>query len=503
MDSFLKLLKPALSWKSLILSGLIPSVLLMLGIQFCLRGGSRVIETIRSSFVNTRGFVGDFAVWLIVTGTLTLFLYAVRPLLFDFCRRIPLPFLRSWRLAAFERKREKAYLAEQYSLWRLNVSLWHSAEFARDQFVPEVVRHSRKSRTLNEVLPKSSRVRSSLKGIGQKTRDLDALYYSRGSLNRIQRVERWIAHRYDRVLWRLKRHGTFDVLQELHLLACDRTLVENKARELSNLRATQNPDPLRDWADAQEALEVRAPDDRLELELDGWREMCRSSSRIRSYVASLNDYAVYERYASSSARKSQYPDAHWIEPTRLGNIFGALEGYSVDQYGIDTATLWSRLECILPERHLQEFLNAQLALSALLNLTAVFAFLSVFGLFTATLRVWRCWQPPGRPSPQAYTDLVNQCWQAMVFFGAVFFATWCLHRASNFAATLVRNKVEALVDEHVMRWLRSLGFAPQNSFERAKLLQQLGQFFAGATPLPDNLTFVPVAEPTFAQNKDK
>lgn len=63
-------------------------------------------------------------------------------------------------------------------------------------------------------------------------------------------------------------------------------------------------------------------------------------------IDAIVDRAKETEYALATALQS-YPEMRAIQPTRLGNIIAALDGYAVERYGMDLTIFLSRLQAVL------------------------------------------------------------------------------------------------------------------------------------------------------------
>jgi hypothetical protein len=436
-----------LDWKGLVLAGLCPSLIFSFGLIFCLQGPDGITSTLESAYRSFPALAAKSTPFLAANLVFAFLLYALRPVILHFYRRAPIPPLRELMLRLSAWKRERADKKLQIAVWRLDVARWLQSGFQSDTFVaPVVVDAQKESPVLAETVPKSKEVRG------------------------------WIAED-SAMQWRSHRRSAFSIFEKLHLLAAQRTRVQDKAAELAKEPGRTDA---QNWAKGEEFLDIKAPGDELTEELEAWRNLCRGSLSIQNRAKDFDDYLLHGRHRDSASALGDYPNAVWIEPTRLGNIFAALEDYAEKRYGMDTAQLWSRLEAIVPKQQREQIAGYQMALSSLLNANLALCLLAVFAVVIGVgAHDWREW----------------------AFAACSFAAAYLCQRAALYSASGLREKIEAAVDLNVLRWLRSLGSVPPDADARFLTIQQLGNFFKGGSSLPADFKFAAVAEPASEDKK--
>lgn len=441
MNDLLKELKlGTLDWKGFLLAGLCPVFVFWFGAVVCLQGRAGLESTLETLLHTPSALAAHSATILTISLMLGAVLYALRPVLLDFHRRVPIPLLRGILLRWSSRRRRKAETQVQMALWRMDVAAWFRCDFVARQFVTAPVLREKRKVDVDHAIVQAQKARRSIAASGM-------------------------------LVWWMKRRGVFVAIQNLHLLAGRRTQIEDYAFKLGQeggLNSAAN------WAAAETFFNVKAPGDTLEKELAIWRQLFDASAIIQERIKGFEDYRLFSKYRVAFAKRSYFPNSVWIEPTRLGNIFAALEDYAADRYGMDTALLWSRLESSVPERQYGQIVNYQRTVNMMLNLHASFVALAIFAIVAV--------------KPHHYKGAI------FIAAAAVLGSYACLS-AAQFSAGALATKMEAAVDLNSLRWLRAMGVTPTDAATRLLALQQLGTFFNGGTALPSDFRFSPVAEP--------
>lgn len=437
MNDLLKELKlGSLDWKGYLLSGLGPIVFFWFGVTLCLHGLQGVEDTLAQLFQKPSDFVAKSAT--VVTACLVCgaILYGLRPVTIDFLRRMPIPGLRFLMMEWSVWKKSRAEGRLWHALWKMDVARWHNSEFDYHQYLSPAIRHLYAAATLENAIAGTSEVVSNLKNS-------------------------------DSLSWRFSKRKVFKKLQQLHVQAGKRTLVEDYASALAQKGHGTNED---NWAAAEAFYGFKAPEETLFQEIDKWRTAFHFSSISEERIRSFDDYRLFDEYRRAVLRCQHYPSKQWIGPTGLANILAALEDYAADRYGIDTELLWSRLEMVIPKDQREQLASYQRTLSALLHMTLAFVVLAVFA------------------GIQGYQHQQLRCLAVPVAIGALIASRLCLSAAEYSAAGLA-SKIEAAVDQGVPTWLQSIGLHPETAGARLETLQQLAKYFGGGTALPENFRF--------------
>jgi hypothetical protein len=454
MDELIKQLDiRGMSWRSLLLAGVLPAALFLL----CLRwysggweGCRELIETLgsfKTQWKTISQMLGAFVI-------LSALFVALRAPIFAFYRRLPIPLLHRWSLQRYAGKRRGAELTKERALWMITVARWHERGFDPAAFVADLV----KSRVL---LPAQTEV--------QKVSEL-------------RRRQVASADRFR--LWRLSQlHRT---LGWLHVMAATRDAVAKRAIEIAARQPVQSD--ATNWSQAEMELGFRAPDDWITQELLRWGTLCQTSKRAQTRVASLNRDELYDDYSKAFRISEHFPPAEWIGATSLGNTMAALEDYSTRRYGIDTSLLWSRVEKVIPPSQRDEVYASQVAVYALLNSAAA---LTVAGLI--------CLVELGLNPPRISEHLL----QHSLTLIAASFLTWAFVRFAVYAAGQLRYQMESRVDLYAPRLLAALGLVPKDINERRQMIASLGQFINGAKIDMQNFTLQPIIDPVLSFDKSK
>ncbi len=108
----------------------------------------------------------------------------------------------------------------------------------------------------------------------------------------------------------------------------------------------------------------------------------------RTAAAVAGDWARYA--ALQDKLHHEYPGrAERLLPTRLGNVLRAAEDYGNATYGMDAPFWWPRLAQVLPDGAQKSIQDALTPMAALLNLSTLFAFVTLAGaLYLALNQRW-------------------------------------------------------------------------------------------------------------------
>ncbi len=464
------------TWKAFLLAGVLPSGVLILGANGYVKGWGGVRTTLQQSIASWKSFVESVSLMVLAGLAIALTFYAARHLILGFFQNLSKPVpkrLRDWRVRVNQEEELNCRTEVQKALWRITVARWHERGFEFGEFVHPLVREAVLSLpTREELLRNCERVRATIRAC-------------RRMLDEVQQQE------------------VLAVLCPLHLLAADRGRVGERAYNIFMAHGAPQGTAKADWFEAEQQLGISAAGDWLGRELALWKNLVGQSANATEVFDAVADDVQHD-YARAYARQRAFPSRPWLQPTRIGNIFAALDDYSCTRYGMDTATLWSRLQTILPERHREEVRSGQLSIETFLNLTVAFALLGVVSLvlmFSSAAKItgtllfgkyeWARWRMAGPILGQTSKEK----WWVAIFVMASAALAVLSYSAAIYAAGFVRERIEAMVDVHVLRWLRYLGFAPKDVGERAKLLERLGLFFGGGSQLPSDFPLLPASEP--------
>ncbi len=331
------------------------------------------------------------------------------------------------------------------ALWQIDVALWLNSGFNHDPFVIQLVLDAEGNPDESQTIAQSATLRRSI-----------------------------VAGDAD---WSRASKGAFQTFKKLHILAARRHQVKTCARELAK---SQRRSDAQNWTEAERRLAATAPSDALIAELDLWRDLQRDFVGVQRRLKAFDNYKIYDYYRRCARERASLPNTVWMEPTKLGNIFAALEDYASDRYGMDTAQLWSRIEVVVPRAQREQIGNYQLTLGSLLNTNIALLALAVSAVVIG---------------------IRAKDWREGVFALCTLVAAYTCKSAALYAASGMREKIEAAVDGNILRWLRSVGVVPVDAAARLMALKQLGVFFNGGTALPDEFKFVALAEPGFEDKK--
>ena len=467
------------TWKAFLLAGVLPSLVVVVGIEGYSRGWGGLRIALQKAFASWEDFTQSFPLAFLTAFLIAMTFYAGRHLILAFFQNLPRPVpikLREWRLRSHRSEELNCRRKVQQALWRITVARWWERNFELGQFIHPLVREAALSRPPDrpELLQNCERARG-------------------------------IARDYNGTLSEMQGKNLLDALCSLHLLASDRGRVARRAEELWRRRGGAPGTPEEDWAMAEQQLGFEASEDWLEEELARWRDLVVQFPRAAGAFTELAD-SLQQEYARAYASQRAFPSSPWVQPTRIGNAFAALDDYSSTRYGIDTAMLWSRLQSVVPSVQREEVGTAQLGVETFLNLTVAMAFLVAFSLGSAFVAaVTKIVDlSSGRYHWSGWSKAWQFCeanWWIPVFVFACGALAAVSYSTAVYAAGFLRERIEAMVDLHILRWLRVMGFSPKSIGERMSLLERLGWFLGGGTQLPSDYPLLAATEPDPGETK--
>lgn len=201
-------------------------------------------------------------------------------------------------------------------------------------------------------------------------------------------------------------------------------------------------------------------------ELAAWRGLLHgpSAERVRAALVQVAGYCHRQWFFHWINKQSQ-PDASQIQPTEFGNAIASLGGYAKARYGMQTATLWSRLSCLLPESERKEVAELRTVVEALIVLW--FCVLLLFGYSLVVLAGTLATLPGGgaeawRPALVALLVLIVAATVAPFLYSLALVSLQALIE-----------KIKALVDVYHVKLLQALGLQPKDTGEVIHLLVEL------------------------------
>ena len=455
MDELLKQLDiRGISWRSLLLAGAFPALLLVVTIITFERGW----QGCHDLFMDIADFKHK---WVEIIKTLTEFVVligifvTVRAPIFAFYRRLPVPILHRWSLHKYARKRSAANLRKAKALWNLDVAKWHEVNFTTDVFVAEIVR-------VDIRLPELDKIKT-------------AAAEQRAQIVEEKRFRLWRASQL---------HKT---IGHLYILTAMRNSIEKRAFEISQRDPQQAATA--NWMQAEKELGYLATDGWIDKELDDWRSLCQTNTRAQSMIRSLDRDELYDNYSITFRIAGQFPRAEWIEATSLGNTMAALEDYSTERYQLDTNTLWSRVEKVIPREQRDEVYSSQISVYSLLNASAALtmAFLYCLAEFT-----------------YGKAKIDDRKLQHIGTLVVAYVMAWIFLRFAVYASGQLRYQIESRIDLYVPRWLAALGLVPKDINERREMIVRMGQFVNGSGLSIPNFSLHPITDPSlFAEKQSK
>ncbi|MEI9980195.1 MAG: hypothetical protein WDN23_14570 [Edaphobacter sp.] len=442
-----------ISWRSLLLTGALPALLLVMcvvGYTEGWAGYSNLITKLADFKDKWPSIVQVLAAFVLLAATFV----TLRTLILDFYRGIPIPLLHGWLLQRHARRRKEVELAKERALWRISVARWHEQGFDRRVYMVDEVR-------TKVVLPPIAKI-------------MEECDKRRAQIAEKGFFSPWRRFQLERSLGRL------------YVVASLREKVARRAAEVAERVPGQSDDA--NWTQAQRELGVDAPDDWIDEELLRWRTLCVGNERAKTRIAALHREELNDRYTRASRRADQFPSAEWTEASSLGNVLAALEGYSAKRYGIDTSLLWSRVEKVIPLVQRDEVYTAQIAVYSLLNTSVAMTAAGIYALY------WS-WTNFGevRTTLALHSGLI----------ALMFVLAWVFWRSAVYAGGQLRYQIEAMVDLYTPRLLASLGLVPKDLTERRNMIEALGRFVDGSKMDAFNYPLQPITDPVLAIDKSK
>lgn len=181
------------------------------------------------------------------------------------------------------------------------------------------------------------------------------------------------------------------------------------------------------------------------------------------------------QWALPRQRLEGFPRDEHILPTTLGTRAAALDGYTLDRYGIDASTLLVRLWAVLDEAEQKSLANIRLSLEFFLNLGAALLLLVPAALARNLYDAW----PLSLPTDRSLQGLAAAVDLRTVFFVAIpFLLAALLYRAAVFTYGALAEKVLRNVDLKRLDLIAKLGYErPKTVGEEQELWRELSGFF--------------------------
>lgn len=181
---------------------------------------------------------------------------------------------------------------------------------------------------------------------------------------------------------------------------------------------------------------------------------------------------IRREHAIALKKYADYPEDLWIKPTYLGNLTSALDDYSERRYGMDTATMFSRLWWIIPDDAKKEVMHAKFQVELLLNLMASFALLALFVITNSVLLKINA----------AMVDSKLSLIEGLVLFLLLLIFAVFVYRRALFGFLTLKDKTISLIDIHRHLLLKEMGYRPADVKEETDLFRELHAFFVQASP---------------------
>jgi len=215
------------------------------------------------------------------------------------------------------------------------------------------------------------------------------------------------------------------------------------------------------------------------------------STDVRKLFVALEGHAS-RKYLPIFMRLQGFPESRWLKPTVLGNELAALDSYADRRYGLDTSSLWIRIQQIIPLEAKKTVEDARLNVETSLNLATAVAVLTIMVATSAVVNSWRALQK--RP--------VEVDWQTVAVLCVFVILVRGFYGAAVFSARNFREKIIGLIDIYALALVQKMGFRPKTVQELQDLYTHLNEFFLTASKLPGNLALhaVEVATPKASAN---
>jgi hypothetical protein len=182
---------------------------------------------------------------------------------------------------------------------------------------------------------------------------------------------------------------------------------------------------------------------------------------------------VQRELAEPTTRKRSFPEGLWIMPTRIGNMFSALDDYAQKRYGVPTYLLWQRIWWVLPENDRKEIGEARIIVEGLLCMAVASAIVAAGALLLAACRLLACW-PKCLDGPAFLIALAGLGGFALLFV--------IFYRLAIAAARALVDKVTSLTDLHRLPLLKALWIAPGTPRQELEYFSELKAFWIHGLP---------------------
>jgi hypothetical protein len=216
-------------------------------------------------------------------------------------------------------------------------------------------------------------------------------------------------------------------------------------------------------------------DSQWRYETEVWRTAVESKelSRLLSYMADDR----YREWAEVKRKIDSFPQERWVQPTVLGNRFGAIEEYSLRRYKVDMNTFWARIVGVLSDSQRKEVEDAQLTVEVLLNMAAAGA------LFVAVV-LWAIGQNAWRAMSAASWGVD---WRSTAALAGGVLLSLVSYRGAVFAVGSLKDKIVRLFDLNQAKLIGAMGFeAPKTFGKQLQLLREMNEFFTRGQKIGDD-----------------
>jgi len=184
-----------------------------------------------------------------------------------------------------------------------------------------------------------------------------------------------------------------------------------------------------------------------------WKQLAMLVTSLQEAVERRIEEVRAQRAVLHFRLSRYFPQHAVLAPTRLGNAMRAIDTYSRPRYGLDLATIWPRLQSLLPAETLSWLGQAGTAFELMITLSALSALFGVaLGVYLAVIS----------SSPQAAAV------SAIVLAGSLGLS-WVCYRNAVEAAVAYGERVRSTVDLHRFRVLEAMRLPQPESLAEEEL----------------------------------
>ena len=121
--------------------------------------------------------------------------------------------------------------------------------------------------------------------------------------------------------------------------------------------------------------------------MKAWQQWFSNAPDAGQRILRLLRDIIQRDLAAAQSRLMEFPQPLWIKPTMLGNRFSVLEDYAEQRYKVATSTLWDHVWWVVPEKDRAEISDTQILIESLTAFTLSFGVLALIGLGLEILKL--------------------------------------------------------------------------------------------------------------------